>query len=105
MPSRQHGIRGDNKGNRMLRAMGWTEGSGLGKARQGIVAPVEAEQRVRGAGLGAAPILNNAGEANTWKEAAYVSARARFQAIQREEQAVSTQPPQDGTAGDSDKAA
>lgn len=30
----------------MLRAMGWTEGSGLGKEGQGIVKPIEVEKRV-----------------------------------------------------------
>ena len=85
---KQHGIKADNKGNKMLRAMGWTEGTGLGRSKQGIVAPVEAEVRVRGAGLGAAPVLStaSAGEANTWKEAAYLSARARFSALQKDEQ-------------------
>lgn len=37
-----------------LRRMGWTEGTGLGKDRQGRVEPLTVEQRVDGAGLGTA---------------------------------------------------
>jgi RNA-binding protein 5/10 len=47
------GLKEDNIGNKMLQAMGWSEGQGLGKANQGIVEPVKAEMRQVGAGLGA----------------------------------------------------
>ncbi|XP_026401567.1 SUPPRESSOR OF ABI3-5-like isoform X3 [Papaver somniferum] len=41
-----------NKGNRMLRNMGWQEGLGLGKDGSGITEPVQAEGMDRRAGLG-----------------------------------------------------
>ncbi|KAJ6421165.1 hypothetical protein OIU84_028532 [Salix udensis] len=41
-----------NLGNRMLRNMGWNEGSGLGKDGNGMIEPVQAEAIDRRAGLG-----------------------------------------------------
>eukprot|EP01018_Ginkgo_biloba_P031596 Gb_28214 [translate_table: standard] len=41
-----------NVGNRMLRNMGWQEGSGLGKDRSGIVEPLQAQATEDRAGLG-----------------------------------------------------
>eukprot|EP01018_Ginkgo_biloba_P025081 Gb_12277 [translate_table: standard] len=41
-----------NVGNRMLRNMGWQEGSGLGKDGTGIVEPVQAQATEERAGLG-----------------------------------------------------
>lgn len=35
------GLGSDNIGSRMLQAMGWKEGSGLGRKKQGIVTPIE----------------------------------------------------------------
>jgi len=83
-----HGIQGDNKGNQMLKAMGWTQGSGLGKDGQGIVKPIEAEKRIQGAGLGAAPALSASDPAamSSFKDAVKHSARARFEQLQREEE-------------------
>lgn len=43
-----------NIGNKMLKSMGWSEGTGLGRHGQGIVNPIQAEQRAPGIGLGAA---------------------------------------------------
>ncbi|XP_046840229.1 RNA-binding protein 5-like isoform X2 [Xenia sp. Carnegie-2017] len=48
----KNGIQEDNIGNKMLQAMGWTVGTGLGKDRQGIVDPILAKMRNRTAGLG-----------------------------------------------------
>ena len=41
------GIQSDNIGNKMLQAMGWTAGTGLGKDRQGIVDPISVSARLR----------------------------------------------------------
>lgn len=41
-----------NKGSKLLKAMGWREGSGLGKSGQGRIEIIEAEKRILGAGLG-----------------------------------------------------
>ncbi|KIP07987.1 hypothetical protein PHLGIDRAFT_70177 [Phlebiopsis gigantea 11061_1 CR5-6] len=42
-----------NVGNRMLRMMGWTEGTGLGQDREGRVEPVQTAIYAQGVGLGA----------------------------------------------------
>ncbi|EDQ92206.1 uncharacterized protein MONBRDRAFT_23132 [Monosiga brevicollis MX1] len=78
------GIKEDNVGNRMLKAMGWSEGKGLGKDGSGIVKPIEAEVRVQGAGLGAAPTykVEDGDLTGTMKN----MARARYERVLREEQ-------------------
>ena len=49
------GIGADNVGNKLLKKMGWSEGTGLGRGSQGIVEPIQAEVRARGAGIGSGP--------------------------------------------------
>ena len=45
-------IEDDNIGNKLLRSMGWVDGSGLGKDQQGIVAPIKNMGQVSRHGLG-----------------------------------------------------
>eukprot|EP00050_Salpingoeca_kvevrii_P021368 m.109719 g.109719 ORF g.109719 m.109719 type:complete len:551 (-) comp9312_c0_seq3:27-1679(-) len=52
------GIKEDNVGNKLLKLMGWKEGEGLGKEKQGIVEPVKAMKHVQGAGIGSAPVVD-----------------------------------------------
>eukprot|EP00035_Acanthoeca_spectabilis_P010647 m.188781 g.188781 ORF g.188781 m.188781 type:complete len:589 (-) comp15090_c0_seq1:4244-6010(-) len=77
-PNRK-GIADNNLGSKMLRQMGWTKGQGLGKAGQGITAPIVAQKHVSGAGIGAAPVIG-ADEvvADTYKGQAALKARARY---------------------------
>ncbi|XP_039403741.1 RNA-binding protein 6 isoform X1 [Mauremys reevesii] len=50
-PASKARIDSNNKGSRMLQAMGSKEGSGLGRQQQGMMSPVEAEGQKKGAGL------------------------------------------------------
>jgi hypothetical protein len=50
-----------NMGNKMLRAMGWKEGEGLGKSGKGITAPVQAERVAERAGLGSSAPVDDRG--------------------------------------------
>uniref|UniRef100_A0A7S2XDK9 G-patch domain-containing protein n=1 Tax=Lotharella oceanica TaxID=641309 RepID=A0A7S2XDK9_9EUKA len=69
-----------NKGSKMLKAMGWKKGQGLGKDSRGRTAPVEAEIHVRGAGLGSAPSGRNAIlPGDNYQNAGIKKARARFE--------------------------
>ncbi|KAM8930853.1 RNA-binding protein 5 isoform 4-T4 [Pelodytes ibericus] len=72
------GIDTSNIGNKMLQAMGWKEGSGLGRKSQGITAPIQAQVRIRGAGLGAKGSSYGADTANTYKDAVRKAMFARF---------------------------
>lgn len=42
----------NNKGNKLLQKMGWTEGQGLGRSNQGRTDIIETEARISNAGLG-----------------------------------------------------
>jgi len=70
-------ISGDNIGNRMLKAMGWTEGTGLGKSNQGQADIIQVERRRSGLGLGS----NNAAATpftKSYKDAVRRTALQRF---------------------------
>lgn len=71
-------IGASNIGNQMLKAMGWTEGSGLGKAGQGIVDPIEAKMRSQNAGLGLKGSNFGASSSDSYKDKLKKLARSRF---------------------------
>ncbi|KAG8436214.1 hypothetical protein GDO86_007353 [Hymenochirus boettgeri] len=72
------GIDNSNIGNKMLQAMGWKEGSGLGRKSQGITAPIQAQVRMRGAGLGAKGSAYGANTSDSYKDAVRKAMFARF---------------------------
>ncbi|KAM9324747.1 RNA-binding protein 5 isoform 1-T1 [Gastrophryne carolinensis] len=72
------GIDNSNIGNKMLQAMGWKEGSGLGRKSQGITAPIQAQVRMKGAGLGAKGSSYGVNTADTYKDAVRKAMFARF---------------------------
>lgn len=49
------GLNSDNIGNKMLQAMGWKEGKGLGRNQQGITAPIEVYKKKFPGGVGVYP--------------------------------------------------
>ncbi|OZC07773.1 hypothetical protein X798_05253 [Onchocerca flexuosa] len=71
-----------NIGNKLLKSMGWQEGTGIGKNNQGIVAPIATEMRVEGAGLGAAGSRVLHGANASRRERARTSMMSRFQDLQ-----------------------
>ncbi|XP_075688102.1 RNA-binding protein 5-like isoform X2 [Rhinoderma darwinii] len=72
------GIDISNIGNKMLQAMGWKEGSGLGRKSQGITAPIQAQVRMRGAGLGAKGSSYGVNTSDSYKDAVRKAMFARF---------------------------
>ncbi|VDK62818.1 unnamed protein product [Onchocerca ochengi] len=71
-----------NIGNKLLKSMGWQEGTGIGKNNQGIVTPIATEMRVEGAGLGAAGSRVLHGANASRRERARTSMMSRFQDLQ-----------------------
>ncbi|KAL1472840.1 hypothetical protein MTO96_039066 [Rhipicephalus appendiculatus] len=76
-PTKQ-GIGEDNIGNKMLKAMGWSEGQGLGKTNAGTTNIVEVQRRVASAGLGVRGATYGATAANTYKESVKKAMAARY---------------------------
>uniref|UniRef100_A0A8C8RKW1 RNA binding motif protein 10 n=1 Tax=Pelusios castaneus TaxID=367368 RepID=A0A8C8RKW1_9SAUR len=72
------GLGSDNIGSRMLQAMGWKEGSGLGRKKQGIINPIEAQTRVRGSGLGARGSSYGVSASESYRETLHKTMLTRF---------------------------
>lgn len=76
------GLTSDNIGNKMLQAMGWQEGKGLGRHQQGITAPISASLRTRGTGLGIKGSAYELSASDTYKDAVRKAMFARFTEIE-----------------------
>ncbi|XP_048878484.1 RNA-binding protein 5-like isoform X2 [Brienomyrus brachyistius] len=72
------GLNSDNIGNKMLQAMGWQEGKGLGRNQQGITAPIQTSLRMKGAGLGTKASSYELSASDTYKDAVRKAMFARF---------------------------
>lgn len=76
------GITSDNIGNKMLQAMGWQEGKGLGRHQQGITTPISASLRTKGTGLGIKGAAYELSASDTYKDAVRKAMFARFTEIE-----------------------
>ncbi|CAL8335464.1 unnamed protein product [Lota lota] len=76
------GLTSDNIGNKMLQAMGWQEGTGLGRRQQGITAPIAASLRTKGTGLGIKGSAYELSASDTYKDAVKKAMFARFTEIE-----------------------
>jgi RNA-binding protein 5/10 len=79
-----------NKGAKLLAAMGWTQGSGLGAEGTGIVEPIKAEGYAEGVGLGAGAVKVVGEEGDDGSYRAYVRkvrdvARGRYEDLEVKE--------------------
>uniref|UniRef100_UPI0037E91383 RNA-binding protein 5-like n=1 Tax=Semicossyphus pulcher TaxID=241346 RepID=UPI0037E91383 len=76
------GLTSDNIGNKMLQAMGWQEGKGLGRHQQGITTPIAASLRTKGTGLGVKGSSYELAASDTYKDAVRKAMFARFTEIE-----------------------
>lgn len=74
-------IGNDNIGNKMLKAMGWTEGQGLGKSGQGMSGIIEVQRRVKSAGLGMKGASYGASASDSYKDAVRKAMQARYNEV------------------------
>ncbi|KAM8867172.1 RNA-binding protein 5-like isoform 1-T2 [Synchiropus picturatus] len=74
----KNGLTSDNIGNKMLQAMGWQEGTGLGRHQQGITTPISASLRVKGTGLGIKGSNYELSASDSYKDSVRKAMFARF---------------------------
>ncbi|XP_024125736.1 RNA-binding protein 5 [Oryzias melastigma] len=72
------GLTSDNIGSKMLQAMGWQEGKGLGRHQQGITTPIAASLRAKGSGLGSKGSSYELSPSDNYKDAVRKAMFARF---------------------------
>lgn len=70
-----------NKGSKLLKAMGWQEGKGLGKSLQGRTEIIETEQRVSNAGLGSKNASYGAGPGDDYKSYIKKMMKKRYEEV------------------------
>ncbi|XP_030585977.1 RNA-binding protein 5-like isoform X2 [Archocentrus centrarchus] len=76
------GLTSDNIGSKMLQAMGWQEGKGLGRHQQGITVPISASLRTKGTGLGVKGSSYELSPSDNYKDAVRKAMFARFTEIE-----------------------
>ncbi|RVE73397.1 hypothetical protein OJAV_G00048970 [Oryzias javanicus] len=76
------GLTSDNIGSKMLQAMGWQEGKGLGRHQQGITTPIAASLRAKGTGLGSKGRSYEPSPSDNYKDAVRKAMFARFTEIE-----------------------
>jgi len=69
----------DNRGSQLLKKMGWRDGEGLGKNSAGITAPIQAEVRTQGVGVGAGAASIPHGQMDSYKNTGKYRAMQRYQ--------------------------
>lgn len=76
-------------GEKMLKKMGWTEGKGLGKNKDGIAECVQQRRREEGQGLGVAEKKGFKWNDNWWDDV-YSSAMKKFKYVKKDKKEVSS---------------
>lgn len=73
----------DNKGFKLLKSMGWSEGKGLGKSEQGSVSSIATSLKVDKTGLGHSAEAAQVKRPMTYKERLLEKTRSRFQELEK----------------------
>lgn len=69
----------------MLKAMGWSEGQGLGRSNQGCSSIIEVEKRASGVGLGIKSVAVG-GSGKSYKDAVRRAMQQRFKELSEKDE-------------------